>query len=222
MDAILFDLDGTLLESNFDIIIKHYFKDVSALFEDWIAQEEFIANLISSTEVMMKSEDPDRTNIEVFANDFFANTNLDPSLMSVFDRYYLEEFPKLKKIVKINPVAKDIVELAFSLHKKVVIATQPVFPLEPIAERLRWAGVFDFPYDLITHGEIMHYCKPNPNYYQEISELIGVKPEDCLMIGDDPENDGSAATIGMDVFLLQEGKNLKDALDYIVTKTRRS
>ena len=32
----------------------------------------------------------------------------------------------------------------------------------------------------------MHYCKPNPNYYLEISEKIGVDPRDCLMIGDDP------------------------------------
>lgn len=64
----------------------------------------------------------------------------------------------------------------------------------------------------------MHFCKPNPNYYLEISRMIGVAPEDCLMIGDDPENDGPAAEVGMDTFLLQDGQTLAEAMQYISAK----
>jgi len=218
--AILFDLDGTLLESNFDTLIKAYFQGISAYFAELLPPDQFIKHLVASTQVMLSDNDPGRTNIQAFAHDFFPRTNLDPSLMELFNRYYLEEFPKLKYLAKANPLAKEIVELAFAYNTKVVIATNPVFPLEPIAERLRWAGVYDYPYSLITHGDLMHYCKPNPNYYLEICELIDVAPADCLMIGDDPEYDGPAAAVGMDVFLLREGRTLADAMEYISAKRR--
>jgi HAD superfamily hydrolase (TIGR01549 family) len=216
--AILFDLDGTLLETNFDTLLEAYFQGVSALFAEWVPQGELIRHLTASTYAMIKSNDPTRTNIEVFAEHFFPSLNLDPSLMALFERYYIEEFPKLRHLAQKHPLAKDIVELAFAHNTKVVIATNPVFPLEPIVERLRWAEVDGYPYALITHGEIMHFCKPNPNYYLEISRMIGVAPEDCLMIGDDPENDGPAAEVGMDTFLLQDGQTLAEAMQYISAK----
>ncbi len=220
MKAILFDLDGTLLDSNFDTLIEAYFQGISALFAQWLPPDQFVKHLVASTYVMLTDNDPNRTNIQVFADDFFPRTNLDPGLMELFDRYYQEEFPKLKRLAKINPLAKEIVELAFANNTKVVIATNPVFPFDPIAERLRWAGVLDYPYNLITHGDIMHYCKPNPKYYLEISELIETAPEDCLMIGDDPEYDSPAAAVGMDLFLLQNGRTLADAMEYISAKRR--
>lgn len=218
--AILFDLDGTLLDSSFDTLIQEYFQGISAFFSEWLPPEQFVKHLMASTHVMLADNDPNRTNIQVFADDFFPRTNLDPGLINLFDRYYQEEFPKLKCLAKANPLAKEIVELAFANNTKVVIATNPVFPLAPIAERLRWAGVLDYAYSLITHGDIMHYCKPNPNYFLEISELIGVAPEDCLMIGDDPEFDSPAAAVGMDLFLLEEGRSLADAMEYISAKRR--
>ncbi|HHT36334.1 MAG TPA: HAD family hydrolase [Firmicutes bacterium] len=218
MKAVLFDLDGTLLETSFDTLLEAYFKGVSASFAEWLPQDEFVRHLMASTYAMINSSDPTRTNIEVFADEFFPRTNLDPSLMALFDRYYIEEFPRLKYLAKKHPLAEKVVKTAFAYTNKVVIATNPVFPFEPIAERLRWAGVDDFPYALITHGEIMHYCKPNPNYYLEISEKIGVDPRDCLMIGDDPENDGPAAEVGMDTFILQDGQTLAEAIAYISAK----
>ncbi|HKM17310.1 MAG: HAD family hydrolase [Firmicutes bacterium] len=220
MKAILFDLDGTLLDSDFDTLIEEYFQGISALFARWLPPEQFVKHLMASTHAMLSDDDPGRTNTQAFADEFFPRTNLDPSLMELFEQYYREEFPKLKHLAKTNPLAKDIVELAFAHNSKVVIATNPLFPLAPTEERLRWAGVLEYPYSLITHGDNMHYCKPNPKYYLEISEVIGVAPEDCLMIGDDPEFDGPAAKVGMDLFLLQGGRTLADAMQYISAKRR--
>lgn len=218
MKAILFDLDGTLLATNFDTLMQAYFEGVAARFAEWVEPQLFVKELMSATKQMIVSDDPNLTNIEVFAAEFFPKTQLDPKLMTVFEQYYIDEFPQLAYLAKADPTAVDIVESAFANNSKVVIATNPVFPLEPVMERLRWAGVADYSYALITHGENMHYCKPNPKYYLEISEKIGVKPADCLMIGDDPENDGIAATVGMDTFLLTDGRTLKDAQAYILTK----
>lgn len=220
MKAVLFDLDGTLLTNNFDTLMKSYFEGISSLFIDWVKPEIFIKELMNATKAMITSNDSTRTNLEVFSDQFFPSTKLDPKLMKIFEQYYIDDFPKLAFLAEANPNAVDIVEAAFANNNKVVIATNPVFPLEPILERLRWAKVADYPYDLITNGEIMHFCKPNPNYYTEISEKIGISPEECLMIGDDPINDGTAATVGMDTFLLTEGNTLKDALEYMLAKRR--
>ena len=50
----------------------------------------------------------------------------------------------------------------------------------------------------------MSYSKPNPKYYLEITEKIGVKPEECLMVGNDVGDDMVAADLGMKVFLLTD------------------
>ena len=220
LKAILIDLDGTLLATSFETLMEGYMQGVASLFESWICQKEFIKAIMVSTDVMVNNSDPERTNMQVFADDFFTRTNLDPHLIKLFERYYIDEFPKLKSFAKADPSAQDMVELAFANNNKVVIATNPLLPLSAMIERLRWAGVADYPYALITHCDNMHFCKPNPRYYLEISKKINVPPENCLMIGDDLENDGSAALVGMDTFILKEGETLAAAIEYILSQRR--
>ena len=71
MKAVLFDLDGTLLR-----LVRHllheYFNGISLHFDKWIAPEVFIKQLLASTDVMLANEDLERTNIQVFSEDFSA------------------------------------------------------------------------------------------------------------------------------------------------------
>jgi FMN phosphatase YigB (HAD superfamily) len=85
----------------------------------------------------------------------------------------------------------------------VVIATQPVFPLVAIRQRMDWARVGDFPYQLITSYENMHSCKPMTEYYLEIASIIGCPPNECVMVGNDPAQDISPAQdAGMATYLV--------------------
>ena len=43
----------------------------------------------------------------------------------------------------------------------------------------------------------MRYVKPMADYYHQTCELIGALPAECLMVGNDPVNDMSAALVGM-------------------------
>jgi len=72
---------------------------------------------------------------------------------------------------------------------------------EVVELRLRWAGLSDLPWDLVTHSEIMHTCKPHAAYFSEAATQLGVEPHACLMVGDDPLQDGPARQVGMDVLL---------------------
>jgi len=63
--------------------------------------------------------------------------------------------------------------------------------------RLRWAGL-PVPSVLVT-AEDVAYGKPHPEPYLRGAELLGVKPEDCLVIEDAPAGIQSARAGGMRV-----------------------
>lgn len=48
------------------------------------------------------------------------------------------------------------------------------------------------------------YCKPNIGYYEEVLGKLQVTPEECLMVGNDVDEDMVAEKIGMSVFLVTD------------------
>ena len=52
----------------------------------------------------------------------------------------------------------------------------------------------------------MSFCKPRIEYYLEISQKIGEPPETCMMVGNDPANDLTAAHTGMKTYLTDDSK----------------
>ena len=70
--------------------------------------------------------------------------------------------------------------------------------------RVKWAGLDKEDFALITTFEDYNYCKPNLDYYRQVIEKLGVKPEDCVMVGNDVSEDMIAQQLGMKVFLLTD------------------
>ena len=59
--------------------------------------------------------------------------------------------------------------------------------------------------DLVTSYETSHYCKPDPRYYTEFLDKLGLNPKDCLMIGNDVGEDIKAAqSLGISTFLITD------------------
>ena len=206
--TILFDLDGTLLPMDLDIFIKKYFQALTRRFADKMDPEKFIEDLNISTMAMIKSEDSKRTNQEIFIEDFFERVPLDKEeAMPEINEFYLTEFPKLKDKINLNLdnwKVKQLMDAVFASGYDVVIATNPIFPKEAIEERLRWIGLEDYDYKLVTSYEEMHFCKPNPKYFQEICDKIGAEPSECLMVGNDMEEDLPASLLGMKTFIVED------------------
>lgn len=214
--TVLFDLDGTLLPMNIDIFLKQYFIALTKRFAVGIDPDMFNKALVASVMQIVKNDDPEKTNKEIFLEEFFQRVPLKKEkIVPEFDEFYLREFPKLKDQIQLELKdwpAKELIAEFFSRGYQVVIATNPLFPLLAIEERLKWVGLLDYPYKLITAYEEMHFCKPNPNYFREICEKIDVHPSECLMIGNDMEEDLPASLIGMKTFIVEDflidrGKN---------------
>jgi HAD superfamily hydrolase (TIGR01549 family) len=207
--AILFDLDGTLLDSNMKTFLPHYLRRLSGRMSYILPPQEFIAHLLAATDVMV-ANDGRATNEEVFAAAFYplagrSRAELEP----IFADFYARDFPALAQYTKRKPEAREVVQAAFDLSYDVVIATNPLFPATAVRHRLEWAGVADFSYRWITSYENSRSCKPNPRYFQEICQCIGHPPEACLMVGDEAM-DMAAGRIGMPTFLVPGAATVLD------------
>ncbi|MBR5751053.1 MAG: HAD family hydrolase, partial [Clostridia bacterium] len=98
----------------------------------------------------------------------------------------------------------------WSLRQKPELADQAAQGAKDLA---RFTGLRPEDFELYTTYENIGYCKPNPDYYREILRRMDLKPEDCLMVGNDADEDMAASTIGMNVFLLTDcliNKSKKD------------
>lgn len=205
-EAILFDLDGTLLEINMEIFLQHYFAEMMKKAQESGYQDvkRLVALVYQATDGMI-ADCSDTLNEAAFMQRFLAEwTYPEQEMRSFFDDFYSQAYPRLKPYCRPLPGIPELMSRIFARGYKVVIATNAVFPLTAIQQRMDWGGIGHFHYDLITSYEFMHYCKPHPEYYQEISDKIGVKPENCLMIGNDTGEDLPAGQIGMKTFLVED------------------
>jgi len=205
LKAILFDLDGTLLPIDIDRFLEKYFKALAPSFAELFNPKDFLKQVLASTNKMITNLDPTKTNQEIFVDDFYQATQVPPEVfMPIFDHFYANEFSWLGEGISPKPIVREIIKILAEKEYELVIATNPVFPLIAIQERMQWANIGDFAYSLITSFENMHYCKPNIEYYKEIMAMINAKPEDCLMIGNDVDEDLAAAKLGIKTFLVKD------------------
>lgn len=201
IQAILFDLDGTLLDANMDVFLPHYFKALSARVAHLLPPDQFIASLMQASRAMMVNDGHD-TNETVFAQAFYPLVGYPrQELEPIFTDFYVKGFPKLRQYTRRKPQAHRIVQAAFDRGYDVVIATNPLFPATAIQQRLEWAGVADFPFRLVTTYENSRATKPNLLYYEQILETIGHPAPACLVVGDE-DMDMVAAHLGCPTFLV--------------------
>ncbi len=215
MKAVLFDLDGTLLDIDIDQFLGTYFRALGPVVVEVIGGDvsSGIDAILAATRRMVVPH-PGRTNAEVFAEAFseVSGVELGPDAWARFDRFYAEVFPGLRGDIGANVGAAEAVASAQTLGMKTVVATNPIFPAAAIRERMSWAGLAETPFDLVTTYEIMTAAKPDLAYYRSIAETIECDPSDCLMVGDDATLDMVAADIGMATFYV--GPEPRPAADY--------
>lgn len=200
MRAVLFDLDGTLLDIDLESFLRRYFAALGNVVDEHFPGHDMLPAILSATGAMQR-EHAGLTNREAFNRAVAELTGVDlDDAWPVFDAFYRDRFPALGDGYGPRPGARRALETAASLGLEVVIATQPIFPRAAIEHRLSWAGLDDLGLENLTTYEIMHACKPHAAYFREAAALAGADPADCLMVGDDRSLDMPAAAVGMRTF----------------------
>ena len=206
MKAIVFDLYGTLLPLDEKLFVDIYFTELSKVFSEYnIESNKLVEAIWTATHEIIKN-DGKRTNEEAFWEKFNSIINIDLSnIKEVLEKFYANEFfTKLKKCSTENNLAKVAVNLAKKNGRKVVLATNPVFPIDALV-RLKWTGLDIDDFDYVTHYSNSSFSKPNPKYYLDLCEKLDVEPKDCLMIGNDEKQDiFAASSAGMNCYLVTD------------------
>lgn len=212
-EAILFDMDGTLLPMEQQVFVRQYFMQLArVLCPLGITPEVLYKGFWGGVGAMMKN-DGTGTNEEVFWKHFTEvakeeklQKSIDwDALKGVTEDFYSNEFHDVKPYMGENPLAKKVVELAHQKADKVILSTNPLFPYVGQLARLSWVGLGEEDFDLITSYENYSYCKPNPKYFEVVCEQMGVNPKNCLVIGNDELEDMHAASsLEMDGYLVTD------------------
>jgi FMN phosphatase YigB (HAD superfamily) len=204
--AVLFDLDGTLLHIDTARFIEVYTRLLAAWFARWIPPEAFVAHLLAATWKMTENRDPKRTNKEVFDEAFYPAVGMSAEIMAPhLADFYEREFPKLREMAAPpDPAAREAVSVVLAQGLTAVLATHPILPAVATRARMEWAGIADFPFALVTSYETSHFCKPHPEYFQEVAASIRCDLRDCLFVGNDVIEDTAARQLGMQTYLVTD------------------
>lgn len=201
--TVLFDLDGTLLPMDQDIFTKTYFSLLAKkLAPIGYEPNALIEGVWAGTKAMVKN-DGHGTNEEVFWEDFCSRFGARvKGDLPVFDAFYRTDFCHAQQSCGFEPNAAEVVALCKTLGFRVALATNPIFPAIATEQRIAWAGLKREDFAYYTTYENSRHCKPNVEYYREVLAALGAAAEECLMIGNDVDEDMVAETLGMKVFLL--------------------
>lgn len=202
---VFFDLDGTLLPMNLEDFSLGYTKLLCLEFAKFGYEAEKVGKALMLGIKKMISNDGSKTNEERFWEGFKELFNEDVSRhQEEMNQFYLSRFNDLKSTCPINPLSKKLVDYLKEKEIPLVLATNPLFPEIATEQRIKWAGLNKEDFILITTYENERFCKPNLDYYRSIVERLGCQYDECLMIGNDVDEDMIAANLGMKVFLLTD------------------
>ncbi len=203
MNTILFDLDGTLLNIDINEFMKVYMEKLYPSVKEIFAEKEFYSFMNESIMATIKSEDEEKTNEEVFIDHFGKISGKDiKKVYGYIMDFYSGDYTTIEGMYSRSKYMIKSVDVLKKKGYDLVVATNPLFPHIATAKRVEWAGFNPDDFKLITTIEKMRYCKPSVKYYEEILSMISRNPNECIMVGNDVQEDLVAAKLGIATYLV--------------------
>lgn len=204
MNTILFDLDGTLLPMDVEEFTHRYFGLILQTMNEKGFDGKMILDAILSSTKAMILNDGKKTNEEVFWENFTSLSNLSKDLMEPhFNDFYEHVFDQIDSHVQSKNM-KQAVNILKEKNYRLILSTNPLFPRIATLKRIQWAGLDPNDFDYITTYENSSACKPNLAYYEEIIDKLDLDIKECMMVGNDVQEDGILEKIGIPVYLVSD------------------
>lgn len=204
--TVFYDLDGTLLPMDQDEFTKGYFKLLAKKLAPYGYEAKKLIDSIWAGTAEMVKNDGSRTNEEAFWKKF-AEIYGEAALADkpILEEFYNVDFKAAEIFCGKNPNAAAAVRAIRSHGLKTALATNPIFPDTATRTRIGWAGLSPEDFMFYTTYENSRFSKPNPKYFLDVAEKAGSDPAECLMVGNDTDEDMIAAgRAGMKVFLITD------------------
>ncbi|MBN2136036.1 MAG: HAD family hydrolase [Acidobacteria bacterium] len=190
LNTILIDLDATLITLDWRKNMHKYYRKLKEILHDLDLKSSYFFDVKWAANKTMNDETDDMINIEKYFSYLNKKTDIeDKKNREFYFRFYDEMFADFRGDVREVEGSHDLIAAAKSKGFKIILATNPLFPLSAVSERLRWGNLDPEDFNFITHMQNFHHCKPSPKYFAEIMKTQKVDPVKALMVGDDYKYD---------------------------------
>jgi FMN phosphatase YigB (HAD superfamily) len=203
IQAVLFDLDGTLIDVDMHCFVPSYLLRLTEQMSDQVNPAQATRTLHHAVAAMFANTDADKTLETILLEVLQAELALSPGAYAAsLERFYCNGLDSLRHLVKGHPLSPRLVEASLQRGWQVVLATNPIFPRALIDARIAWGALDGDAFHHVTAYETAHFCKPNPGFFEEILAWLQIPASACLMIGNDTLHDLAACQVGMQTCLL--------------------
>jgi FMN phosphatase YigB (HAD superfamily) len=200
--GLMFDLDNTLLSIDVDEFVERYTRAAAARLvpED---PERGWAVVTGASYRMLTDRAARESNRDRLLASLSAELGVDPLVLwPRLESVASEVLPALRTLATPIAGARETVLEARRRGLRIALATNPIYPRAVIVERMRWAGLSADDVDFVACLESCASTKPHAAYFTELAAALGLAVDECLMIGDDPDQDVPDAPSPLRVHLL--------------------
>jgi putative hydrolase of the HAD superfamily len=187
--ALLLDFGGPVLRTPFELLRggerRAGIPDGSL---DWTGP--FDPSRDADWRAMQRGEMSERDYWQRKADDFATRGGGEATFRGLMDALFAGPETEL-----VRPEAREVVALAKAAGLVVAVLTNDMRAFHGDAWIARMTILGEM--DLVVDGSVEHVLKPDPRIYRLATERLGVEPEDCLFVDDQPGNVEGARAVGM-------------------------
>jgi len=193
--TILFDLDGTLVNTAPDLMHAHnYVMKKYGYNERKLADIKKLAG--RGSKVMLTRSINDLT--ETSGKNVSENNTLDEMTKEFIDYYS-------KNILKESTLKKGLLNfLTWCKNNSISLAVCTNKQEHLSIDLLKKIKIYDY-FDYVAGGNTFNYNKPNPNHLLDTIEVIGGDIKKTLMIGDSETDSNASKAANIPFILIEDG-----------------
>ncbi len=193
--AVLFDLDGTLIDSEW--FYYKAWKTVLATYGFTLGSELWLSELAGKT---------DSQAFEVLRNQYGFQADKDEVFELARKRIAQQHD---EETVPLMPGSADLIN--FLHQRKIVMAVVTSSKREVATYHLERNGLRHFFAALVSRTEVQH-PKPDPEPYHLCVQQLGLQPADCLVLEDSFTGATAATAAGLTCFGVQPHESIRRVL----------
>ena len=195
--TILFDLDGTLVDTAPDLISAH--NHVMKKFGYPSKSIDELKNAVGKGAKAMMAKDNGKWK---WFDEKIQNEMTD-EFISFYEKNILHESTLLKGV-------KEFLEWCKNQDISMAVCTNKQEHLSK--DLLKKIGIYDY-FEFIAGSDTFDYCKPDPRHLTSVVEILDGHINKTLMIGDSETDANAAKAAEIPVILLENGYTEKDTTE---------
>ena len=198
--TILFDLDGTLVDTAPDLMNAH--NHVMSKFGYPTKSTEEIRNLVGGGAGAMIGRSIWGQAKKEFGK--VQDEKIKKEMVKEFVDYYGKNIVNESKLID---GVKDF--LIWSKEKKISMGVCTNKQEHLAIDLLKKIGIYDF-FEYVAGHNTFDYCKPDPRHLTSVVEILDGDLKKTLMVGDSETDANAAKAAGIPVILLEDGYTEKN------------